>query len=71
VIFREDGMCIGNTSTRRKASGVPLLETAEVLQSLRFLAGWRLPTPFRPTAIHSPAVLIAYRSFLVAEALSI
>lgn len=30
VILREDGMCIGNTSTRHKASGMPFLETAEV-----------------------------------------
>ena len=32
VIFREDGIFIGNTSTRHRASGVPILLTAEVLQ---------------------------------------
>jgi hypothetical protein len=30
VSFREDGMCIGNTSTAHKASGMPFLETAKV-----------------------------------------
>ena len=37
VIFREDGMCIGNTSTRHRASRMPFLGTAEVPQSLHIL----------------------------------
>lgn len=36
VIFREDEMCIGNTSTPHKASRVPFLEPTEVMQSLHF-----------------------------------
>ena len=32
VIFRKDGVCIDNTSTRCRASRVPFLETAEVLR---------------------------------------
>ena len=31
VIFRGDGMCIGNTSNRHRASRPPFLETTEVM----------------------------------------
>ncbi len=32
VTLKEDGMFIGNTSTRHGASDVPFLETSEVLE---------------------------------------
>lgn len=36
MILRKDGMCIGNTSSCHMASGVPLLESTEVVESLHF-----------------------------------
>lgn len=71
VIFREDGMCIGNTSARHSASRVPFLETAEVLQSPHIEGIGDFPKSLDPTAIRSLAVWIAYRAFVIAEALGI
>lgn len=53
VSFREDGMYIGNTSIRHRASRVPFLQMTQVLQSLTF---WRMidvrSPPNRPQFAH-------------------
>jgi hypothetical protein len=58
--LREDGMFIGNTSCRSKATGSPFEETNEALQSPRF-HGHRKGSSRRPvTAIRSGCEWIAY-----------
>jgi hypothetical protein len=69
VIFRGDGMCIGNTSTCHRATGLPFLEATEALQSLRFdgLEAFGTLGPGRKSHTWCADCV---RSFSIAEALS-